>query len=611
MLKKQRTDIQALRALAVLVVIGNHLELIPGGAIGLDIFFVISGFVNTESLIRNSRKTTSENLKEFYSNRIKRLTPVTSIAIFFTFLASVYIFGIPYFRRYAADAFLSNIMLSNLGFLQERYDYRQPIAFSSPFIHFWTLAVAAQVYVVLPIIVLLFRKRYKYFLYILFCISLASGFFLTNFHPLFSYYSPITRSWEIMAGMILSTHSVKISNQKFGKMLVAIGLGILLLCSIFFNESTATPSPMTIFPVFATLIIIISNRECKFNKFVKLGNMSFAIYLVHWPLIQLVQIFFPNNTLLYSLISVVISILVGGSLYTFIERRYIREKFRLKNLFIIISSSIAVCFLFTFVINTTNNQIKKSIAFDQSSPIIYENGCHLGKGQRTVKIDGCAFGPDVRTKIAIVGDSHAAQWFSGFQYFSNKSGIGFYSLTKSGCPALITTSQNLKIKNLDCKEWQLSLSSNIKKLNPRILIISNLTQINYIFPEEFIKNYIVALKEFIDDSGLPSDRIIYLLDTPFPGKNSIDCLNFHRNRPSLCALKTASNSKESELKRFLTANKILTLDPKDIMCHGNKCPAFENNKNIFRDGSHISNWEAINLAKKGFFNPIEKLNKFS
>ncbi len=291
-----RREIQGLRALAVLAVITNHLfpDLLPGGFLGVDIFFLLSGYLITSQLIELSAlDNTRHSLLVFYARRIRRILPSALLVIWVSvFLAYRYL-GPVMGNENLRDARWSTLFFANSHFNSLKVDYFGQ-GTSSPLLqHYWSLAVEEQFYIVWPIllllIVLLFRTHSKKVL-----LAVVSVIGITSFSSIFmieqtlTYFATQTRIWELCLGAILAI----IGTRNSPRLLQRIALAVLLLSLLLVNSSNQIPGLIILPILLATgLLLNVSDPRIKLllsNRVMHyLGDLSFVLYLWHWPVIEL------------------------------------------------------------------------------------------------------------------------------------------------------------------------------------------------------------------------------------------------------------------------------------------------------------------------------------
>ena len=291
-----RREIQGLRALAVLAVITNHLfpDLLPGGFLGVDIFFLLSGYLITGQLLELSAiDNTKHSLLVFYARRIRRILPSALLVIWVSVFLSFRYLGPVVGNENLRDARWSTLFFANAHFNSLKVDYFGT-GTSSPLLqHYWSLAVEEQFYIVWPILLLLIvqllRTHSKKVM-----LAVVSVIGITSFSSIFiieqtlTYFATQTRIWELCLGAILAI----IGTRKSPRPLQRIALAVLLLSLLLINSSNQIPGLIILPILLATgLLLNVSDPRIKLllsNRVMHyLGDLSFVLYLWHWPVIEL------------------------------------------------------------------------------------------------------------------------------------------------------------------------------------------------------------------------------------------------------------------------------------------------------------------------------------
>ena len=320
---KHRDDIQGLRAVAVILVILNHLQFsnkaFVGGYIGVDVFFVISGFIITNLLIREYSNNARDNagygwisLKAFYFRRVKRIIPAATFVIFTTVSSSYFLFNEIKAGWIKRDGFFASIFLANVNLIQQKTDYFKQSIAQSPLEHYWSLSVEEQFYFVIPFLVLLsvsfhglkigkisfwWERRVTALLTFVGVISFFWSLYATSTNPQSAYFSTFARAWEISAGSLLAIYCFQ-KHKEFGhrviNILSLIGVFGVLISAFIFNESSRFPGYLALVPVLSTVALIyaggansktIVSKVLSLKPLVFVGEISFSLYLWHLPLI--------------------------------------------------------------------------------------------------------------------------------------------------------------------------------------------------------------------------------------------------------------------------------------------------------------------------------------
>jgi peptidoglycan/LPS O-acetylase OafA/YrhL len=304
-----RPDIQALRALAVVLVVLYHAGIpgVHGGFFGVDIFFVVSGFVITGVLLREESSRGTVSITGFYARRIRRILPAATLVLVATVFATYHWLSFISGGLNADDAKYVAAFVGNFHFASTGTQYFDSSQAPSTLQQFWTLAVEEQFYLVWPIVFLILASsrqiltrstRLVTFLVLVIGISLAWCIIETTQNSVWAFFSPLTRAWELALGALIAVVSPHLRGRapRVGVVAAIIGVAVLLLCAWFYSSSTLWPGAAAIAPVAATGIIIAGGSlrgASGFGGFVKfapiqwLGDTSYSLYLVHWPVIAI------------------------------------------------------------------------------------------------------------------------------------------------------------------------------------------------------------------------------------------------------------------------------------------------------------------------------------
>lgn len=335
-----RPDIQGLRAVAVLAVIVDHLFGWPkGGFVGVDVFFVISGFLITGLLLREWKQTGTIAFGAFYRRRIRRILPVSLLVIAATLLTAKFLFAAPRFNVTATDSLWATLFSANWRFLLQGSDYFQADGPVSPLRHYWSLAVEEQFYFVWPWIllaalVLLTRWGARQPVALRFAgvliavLSLASFFwavFETSSNPGAAYYSSFSRAWELGLGAMLAFSVPMLERLPDRLRPVLANAGLLgIVVSIFvLSPTSAFPAPGALLPVLSTALVIgagcggsqrflpaLTNPVSRY-----LGDISFSLYLWHFPVIVFLGALLQPGSRFYFAMTLFVTL--GLSIYSY------------------------------------------------------------------------------------------------------------------------------------------------------------------------------------------------------------------------------------------------------------------------------------------------------
>ena len=336
-----RDEIDGLRAIAVLSVVFYHagFDYFSGGFVGVDIFFVISGYL-IGNIILKEISSNKFSFLDFYNRRARRLLPVLLFIILVSNIFAFIFLSMSELSEYLKSS-LSGIFFYSNFFFWKNAPYFSVGSELKPLLHLWSLSIEEQFYIVFPFL-MIFLIKYKsniiYFILILFFfLSLGLSEWGSNTHKVANFYLPFTRAWEILIGVItafyLNNNNIKYS-QKIRNMIVTISFTVIILSFLLFNNNTPTPSSIILIPTISTMLIIIFlNKECiiykalSYKPLIYIGLMSYSIYLWHQPIFAFSKYYIVEINLLISAILIILTLF-----FSLISWRYIEIIFRNKNM---------------------------------------------------------------------------------------------------------------------------------------------------------------------------------------------------------------------------------------------------------------------------------------
>jgi len=588
-------QIQALRALAAILVLLFHAELVGGGYIGVDIFYVISGYLITGLIVREIEESGSLNFKAFYLRRIKRLLPTSFSILMVTALTAWYFYPGTMRDELGRHIFAAAVYVSNFLFAFWQMDYQNLNAIPPVVVHFWSLAVEEQFYIFWPMIVLAafkFGGRKNLFKVIgaITAASFVFSLYLTEASPIWAFYSLPTRAWELGIGALL------LAIPKKYKLSVAypwIALLLITYASFFYTDKTPFPGTAAIAPVLGTAAAIasISSWPRILNFFSNLrvtqwlGEISYPLYLWHWPLLVIPMVYLGRGLHIYERALAIVGTLVLADL----THRYIEQPLRHISLSPkkIISGAVIASLIATgtglAISASANNMITLSTGESYSldeimvKPQVYLDDCHVNNGE-TVSGD-CTYGPASEDKIVLFGDSHAAQWMPVLEELAYKKNFQLISLTKSACPAAaVIKVESGEYKNADCSKWRENSIARIQALKPMAVIVSGMQHFEmpsgYSSRADWWREG--QAKTFAGLRG-SSQNIIYISDTPHP----------LRDIPSCIAAGRIDKCNATEPSEAIFSPGWKQINPTSWFC-AQSCPAIIDGVVAYRDASHIS-----------------------
>lgn len=501
-----RHDINGLRAYAVLFVVIFHFnkDWLPGGFIGVDVFFVISGYLMTGIIFTNIQRNTF-SLSGFYLARANRIIPALSALCISTLIAGLIILAPEDLKVLGKHIAYSASFISNIAY-QAEAGYFDVASHDKWLLHTWSLSVEWQFYLVYPLIVLLFRKLFdtekaKAGILLTTVSSLILCIYLSYTPEVDAFYNLSSRAWEMMAGGIAFLYPLALSRSN-ARMAGYFGLLLIILSAFLLNQQITWPALYTLIPVVGTWLVITANQQkslaTKAYVFQKIGNWSYSVYLWHWPLYVIGNKLGLTSTE-WLITGIAISILLGYLSYTFIEQKvHLSKNTQGKNL--LTHPVLIIMFITTIMGLVVENSdgypdrfpknVRDTFLAVQSSPL--REKCHSKVNDPIPPEEACTyFGEHITW--AVLGDSHTVEisYVLAEHLKENNEGVRHYSF--SGC----APSYKQKAGFNKCTKW---LNLAVDDLKSRENIESVL--INFRYPRAFYGDSALSNS---DDTLYPSE----------------------------------------------------------------------------------------------------------
>lgn len=602
-------QIQALRAIAATLVVLFHAKLAPGGFIGVDIFYVISGYLITGIIVKEITLNNTFNYRTFFLRRAKRLLPASISVLILTAVAAWFFLPQTVRSSLGKDILAASVYVSNYLFAWWQNDYQNLDATPSPVIHYWSLAVEEQFYLVWPLIIFslwkIGRQRLVFRgVLVITIFSFLFSLYLTEAAPIWAFYSLPTRAWELGVGALILFIPERIIEKRSisRSLLVWLSTITLFYGVIRFSDNTPFPGTAALYPVLATALLIafirswppIHNDFSKF-KFVQwLGEISYPFYLWHWPILVIPSTRFGRPLALWErLLLIALTALAADLTHRFIEKPFSKKVLtnRQTARFALAATLSGVVVAGAILLSAKDeislpNGGSISLAQVMLKPKIYEDECHANYGDKVSP--ECLYG-DTNSKrnIVLYGDSHAAQWFPALEKIAAEEGFALTSLTKSACPAVeVNRIESGAFKNSDCNAWRQYAIDRINKLKPDAVIMSSFQHFEY--PKSFSSRdtwWFEGQRSLYRNLVNSSPKLIYISDTPKPVRDIPSCLTTAKSDE-------CDGSVRSDPR---VTGGFITLDPTPWLCAAN-CRAIVDNIVAYRDASHISTPMSIALS---------------
>jgi peptidoglycan/LPS O-acetylase OafA/YrhL len=643
--KKYRPEIDGLRALAVLSVIFFHFGIpgFTGGFVGVDVFFVISGFLIT-SLIIHELDNGTFSFMRFWERRAQRILPASTFWVIITFILG-WLILLPLDFKDLGQSILSQSFFSSNIFFWKKSGYFDGPSEMKPLLHTWSLSVEEQFYMVFPLILFGINKYSKSFRPYFFLFAIIFSFFLNIwgvFHyPAATFYLLPTRAWELLFGSLISILP-QLSNRKTIKEILSwLGLFLILYGIVKFSKNTIFPGFNALFPSLGTALIIWSNFKEKtylgkvlsLSLFTKIGLISYSLYLIHWPILVFSKYYLGRELHFFEiLLGIGLSFILSYFSWRFIETPFRTLKFLPNKKKILSYSGYTLSILFcvgliTHFYNGFQFRVPKRVITFQNGVLDKnprEEECHSSMTPEKV-LEGklCKFGVG-DPKILSFGDSHSDSIMPEIEKLANQFKITTWHATYSGCPPIFDVFRVDQPVTHKCKEFNEAIWKTITKLKIKNVLLAarwsvyaqgwDIGETNGL-PDPFLgdknlisktssdskivfeKNIIKTIKRFTD-SGI---NVYIFLEVPgykfpIPQKLAKESWFGRDFSPNEIAHPIIKDSFVSSIFSKISNNRVKILDPSKILCsQGEFCKISLNYTPLYYDSNHLTTYGASYL----------------
>lgn len=638
-----RSDIEGLRGISILLVLLFHAGLpwTPGGFVGVDVFFVISGFLITGKLWRESQQPGGLNITKFYAWRIRRLLPAALVAVSVITLVGL-LLSAPLDRsELAADGAASALSLANMRFIGS-VDYFAATASPSPFLHFWSLSVEEQFYLVWPALILLLTwrggglRRLIAALLIGVVASFALSLWLTDASPARAFYLLPTRVWQLGVGGLLALIGLVGTSQRAGGV-AWVGLAAIVVSGAALTADLPYPGLAALLPTVGAVALLYGGaapggpvRLLTTAPLRLLGKISYSLYLWHWPLLVL-PIMFLERPLTGAEVVVSIAAAIGVSWlsWRFVEQplRY-GDRSRRATSWSAIRVGVAGILTVTLFTQGLAAALPSSAVAVQPTPTptgsptasdapitlpadlapslasarddeerLRGDGCLAF--ERVAAPPNCVYGVKGATiTIALVGDSHASHWFPAIEAIALERGWRLLTFVKVSCSFTTLAQRNLALKRdyRECTAFNEATVARITEVKPALTIVVNRRTFRPIADGITPASAGAAFGEMV--ARLPGATAI-LVDTPDPGRDVPACLSKHPSdiRACLFTQDDADNREIGVAERVAAdVSGAQLIDLTSSFCATWPCSPISGSLLIYRDEDHMTKTFSRSLA---------------
>jgi peptidoglycan/LPS O-acetylase OafA/YrhL len=594
-----RPDIEGLRAIAVLLVLGDHagIAVLSGGYIGVDVFFVLSGFLITGLLVKEIEQTGSVSLLGFYARRARRLFPAGMLVLVVTVISSYQFLGASRADRVAEDARWAALFASNVRFIRTGTDYLGSQLPPSPLQHYWSLAVEEQFYLVWPALILLLSAPLKRIpvriklggvLLVIIVASFLWSMHQTRVDGTTAYFSPFTRAFELGAGALLAVCLPWVDRvpRRMAPVATWIGLAGILITAHAFTGDTHFPGYVVALPVMATVLVVLGGtrqpgttveRILALPPIQAIGKLSYSLYLWHWPVLIIGAGWAGRDlSVVENLILCVLALGLSALTFVLVENP-VRNATVLKRSRPLTSVAIGACLIMlAFGVAEWKHEASRPnedrIAVAAALPSNYATAedvatavaegvsvqrwpeqparianpakskrCNVTRKDTTSAV--CVHGdPNGAHTLVVYGDSHGDMWMPALDLIGKQAGWQIIQLTKPACqaPDFPRYSDVLKREYSECSKFRSFALHQIASLQPDLVLITSefkLTELSVDgkpTTEGLEDAWSKGLASVIDQIAPNAGKIIVIGDMAYPEQPGIDCLTAHEDNVPAC-----------------------------------------------------------------------------
>ncbi|UJP41129.1 acyltransferase family protein [Cellulomonas palmilytica] len=655
-----RPEIQALRAVAVLLVLAYHVApaRLPGGYIGVDVFFVISGFLITAHIVKPLRRGTF-TFRGFYARRAVRLLPASLLVLAFTLAVTLAVVPQSRWPQFGQQIAASALYVENWVLAGNATDYSAPAANVSPVQHFWSLSAEEQFYLVWPALLLLgllvsrrtrsWRLAFATVLVPLALVSLAWSVYRTAQEPSAAYFVTTTRAWEFAAGGLTWLVADRLGLLPRDRRALAswAGLAVIGACALLFSARTPFPGWVAGIPVVAAAAVLAAGlpetrwgpaRIMRWRPVQVVGDMSYSLYLWHWPLIVLLPYVVSQASGARGRVAAV----ALAFPLAYLTRRYVEvplmERYRPGSgsahvrpgvIGVAVACAMALVAVPALAADRTVEHRREqawaeldarvaaagdcfgAAALDADcapggdvvpDPVIADlddfgilnRGCQVRS--TTTEARTCTFGdPSGATSVALVGDSHAAQWAPALDLVGEERGWKVTTYLRSGCPVTQTRPAGRGTSNEACGVWERNVLRALAEGDFDVVVTSALAGTVYTEDPSGVQGFTDAWAPLLEAGS----QVVAIRDNPDPTHAGIPStpVCVEERGPLGCGTDPGRSLRADPLVEAVSQTPGADLvDLTDRFCVEDTCPAVIGDVLVYHQAQHVTTTYMRSLA---------------
>jgi peptidoglycan/LPS O-acetylase OafA/YrhL len=626
-----RPDIEGLRAVAVILVVLYHagLPFLQGGFIGVDIFFVVSGYLITSLLVKELNSSGGISLSRFYARRARRLLPALTLVVVIVCLIQAIIASPLVQIEVLKAALATTLYSSNLYFAHIQLYYFLQGSGSEPLLHTWSLAVEEQFYLVWPIFLLLLQNVVKgvrsriLVIAATTIISFIGCVWLTAWNQVMAFYLSPPRAWEFSIGGLLAFVPLHwmTARETLCKWLGAAGLIALVLCGALMTDSARFPGYIAAIPVLATLAVVqaaagapnsLAARVLKWRPLQYVGGISYSLYLWHWPVLMMAPQIVSDHSAAVRAGCIALSVVLAAITHVTVENP-VRFNSLLGSRSLLslglVGLSMTICIgglAMWWVALNHSAQFRKFNEARNDVPSFYRTGCTADLTDPKPK--QCSFGELAKPESTVVlfGDSHAAQWFPAMKVIAESRHWKLITIIKSACSPMNISILRAPRAIEACERWRELSIAAIQEMHPDAVVMSS----SSLYQQRNSSRLVDASdwEKGSRDTFLAIARhgiaLRFIRDTPHADYDVPPCLaqlawNGHAACPPLSRRNALSpDIYQAEVRAAADMANVRIIDMSDAICGSDSCATEQGDLVKYRDSDHLTSRYVESLANE-------------
>lgn len=526
-----RADVEGLRAVAIGLVLIYHagVPFLPGGFVGVDVFFVVSGFLITGLLVREVERSGTVSMTRFYARRAKRLLPAAALVLGVSALLTWLTGPVVDWRAFGHDIVAAALYVENWQLAARSVDYLAEGTGASPVQHFWSLSVEEQFYIVWPLLLLVValvarrtriapRPLMAVGLTLIVVPSLVWSVVATQASPASAFFVTPTRLWELGVGGLIAIGAGLAPRipPLVARVIGVLGLVTVVASALFLDHTVPWPGAAALLPVLGTGAVLLAGtahldsapRVLGLRPAVWIGGLSYSLYLWHWPLLIAAENVLGELTTLEGLAVVAVSVVPAWLSLRFVENpvRFSARLARSDRATLVTGAGLTACgvvvgLLLAYaapaqpaatgaapgaaalrasdgtvtapeVVDSVDSMVPSALDATEDLPVPYDDGCDVSLEE--VEPQLCVYGdPEGDRTVVLAGDSKALQWFTPVEKVARERGWRLVLATKSACGFSDTIRELSEgVRYEDCGTYNKALTAELLRMRPDAVIVS-------------------------------------------------------------------------------------------------------------------------------------------